>query len=348
CSAARSIAQSAIPAIRGCPAAAPRCLRRRKAALRVLQMPQRYYKLMEMHEKLNISSASASALLSAAPAPPAAWTQVLARQAQRDPRFRSRLAARALIVAFDLQHIAPQCRMPCLASRLREALTDGDRSRLGALRHGRREALPASVVSTASAVCVRTLRIGAFSCAFRLGPAGLRLCLQTLGRPRRPRARLERAACVDFFTVACGEQNVKRRLAAAQTQAECLPLLPARSNCAAEPELIRFDAILQKQYPQPVLAESHYTVSKTLGSRRFRRGEGWVFETAPCHRYAMKIISKKRHILSIQDDRVFSILELAEVANFSMRITSQPNQSGFDNETAKFLCVLARWRKLSR
>uniref|UniRef100_A0A1I8I5D6 Protein kinase domain-containing protein n=1 Tax=Macrostomum lignano TaxID=282301 RepID=A0A1I8I5D6_9PLAT len=94
-----------------------------------------------------------------------------------------------------------------------------------------------------------------------------------------------------------------------------------------------------------------------------------VFETGTCHRYAMKIISKKgmslptglttdmsirREVSILQqlnhpnivrierffdsNDRVFLILELAEGGELFDRITSQPNQSGFDNETAKFLC----------
>uniref|UniRef100_A0A1I8IJQ4 Protein kinase domain-containing protein n=1 Tax=Macrostomum lignano TaxID=282301 RepID=A0A1I8IJQ4_9PLAT len=127
-----------------------------------------------------------------------------------------------------------------------------------------------------------------------------------------------------------------------------------------------FDAILQKQYPACVT--EHYTVSKTLGSGAFGEVK-LVFETGTCHRYAMKIISKKgmslptglttdmsirREVSILQqlnhpnivrierffdsNDRVFLILELAEGGELFDRITSQPNQSGFDNETAKFLC----------
>ncbi|PAA56765.1 hypothetical protein BOX15_Mlig002936g1, partial [Macrostomum lignano] len=129
---------------------------------------------------------------------------------------------------------------------------------------------------------------------------------------------------------------------------------------------IEFDAILQKQYPACVT--EHYTVSKTLGSGAFGEVK-LVFETGTCHRYAMKIISKKgmslptglttdmsirREVSILQqlnhpnivrierffdsNDRVFLILELAEGGELFDRITSQPNQSGFDNETAKFLC----------
>uniref|UniRef100_A0A1I8I977 Serine/threonine-protein kinase Chk2 n=1 Tax=Macrostomum lignano TaxID=282301 RepID=A0A1I8I977_9PLAT len=143
---------------------------------------------------------------------------------------------------------------------------------------------------------------------------------------------------------------------------------------------IEFDAILQKQYPACVT--EHYTVSKTLGSGAFGEVK-LVFETGTCHRYAMKIISKKgmslptglttdmsirREVSILQqlnhpnivrierffdsNDRVFLILELAEGGELFDRITSQPNQSGFDNETAKFLCYqmaqAVKWQSRAR